>query len=115
MTRGNAEAQKEFYKKFIKEYKGFCFYNDDIVVFYNKAQTDDPRNVIGAIKKNLMAPPANPFNTCAIDFAAFKNFGAAKVFFEKVDEPDYKYVLFVKNNEPKLYLKEELLRNIGRI
>jgi hypothetical protein len=108
ITRGNVEEQREFYKSFILQYKGFVFYNDDIVVFYNKLMAEDVKDLNVLVKRNLYAAPPDVYNTIAIDFATFRNMKIAKSFYDAVNEENFVYVLFVKNNVPKLYKKSDL-------
>lgn len=106
----NLEVRKKFVADFLKNYKGFCYQNDNICILYNHVKVEDPKDPIGAVKAHLYKPPQVEYNGVSVDFVVFRKLEDCLGFCKAQYKPNIQYILFVKNNEVKLYETESLLR-----
>ncbi len=103
------QTKRPAFLNLVKNYKGYAFYNNDICILYNKILVDDPKNIIWVLKKTILAPPAENYNAAIIDFVAFRQLRNAVAIYRLAMEEKYKYFLYVKNNEVKLYETDKLI------
>jgi hypothetical protein len=112
-TTDNYAERKLFVLDFLHKYKGYCYSDDNICVLFNKVKVEDPRNPIKVIKDHIYKEPAEDFNAYSIDFVVFRKLSDCMNFCQAQYSPRIEYVLFVKNNEVKLYETSKLLAHLN--
>lgn len=108
-TKENYEERKFFVLDFLHKYKGYAYMDDNVCVLYNHVKVEDPNNPVKVVKDHIYREPAANYNAISIDFVVFKQLRDCLSFVSAHNSPQIEYVLFVKNNEVKLYNKERLL------
>jgi len=96
----------------IQKYQGFFFYNENICVLWNHIIISDPQNIKQAIIDNAYKAPSAQYNAVSIDFAVFRKISDCIDFIKQNDEPEIKFVLFIKDGKPKIYKKDDLIKGI---
>jgi hypothetical protein len=112
ITKENWPERKHYALDFINKYKGYVYYNNQICLLFNKIRINDPQNPVKALKDHIFKEPQSDYNAYSIDFACFLNIKNCLGFIKTQDNPQILYVLYVKNNSVKLYLKENLLKHL---
>lgn len=107
----NVEPRKAFVQNFLKNYKGYVYRDDNVCILYNYIKVA-PTDVIQTIKDNLYQEPHPDYNGISIDFVVFRDLKDCLEFCQMRKEPRVEYVVFVKNNEPKVYFAEKLLAHL---
>jgi len=113
LTKDNLEEKKYYALEFIKKYKGYCYNDENVCILYNKFKIIEPTNPKKELKDHIFKEPENDFNCVLIDFVVFRKMIDCLQFIKKEDESKIEYVLFVKNNEVKLYNKNKLLEKLN--
>lgn len=113
LTKENWRDRIGFARNFIERYKGYCYADDNICVLFNKVKIIDPKDPIKALKDHIYQEPAIDFNAYSIDFVVFKKLADCLGFCLAQYSPQIVYVLFVKNNEVKLYEAARLLDKLN--
>jgi hypothetical protein len=112
IRENNLNQALETFSDQIEKYKGY-FYNDDYVyILWNQIYIEDPQNIVNELIKNAYKEPNPDYNAISLDFVACRNWGDTFNFIKKVNEDKIKYILLVKNGNPKIYNKEELINKI---
>lgn len=115
LKKENLEEKKHFILEFIKKYKGFTYYDDNVCILFNKIFIKDERDPIGALKDHLYQEPQENYNTYSVDFVVFRYLTDCIEFCRSQYTEQIKYLLFVKNNEVKLYRTEKLLTRLTNV
>jgi hypothetical protein len=112
-TKENYAERKVFVLDFLHKYKGYCYYDDNICVLFNKVKVEDPRNPVKVVKDHIYKEPVEDFNAYSIDFVVFRKLSDCLNFCQAQYSPRIQYVCFVKNNEVKLYETSKLLAHLN--
>lgn len=99
-------------KKFLSDYKGFAYQDDNVAVLYNKIIVSNPKDADSALKHYMYQPPDPEYNAMTIDFVAFKALESCMSFVRANSDPKIQYVLFVRHNQVKVYPTVKLLSNV---
>lgn len=111
----NYETRKQFVKDFVNNYKGFCFSDDNICILFNHVHVENPDDPIKILKDHIYQAPKEDFNCVSVDFVVFRELHDCAKFVGDNNAPNIKYVLFVKNNEIKLYETEKLVNRANLV
>jgi hypothetical protein len=112
-TETNLKERKEFVYQFFHKYKGFFYQDENVCVLYNKIKVEDEGNPIKALKDHMYRPPVADYNAISIDFVVFRKLEDCFVFCKTHYEAQIAYILFVKNNNIKLYKTAHLLKSLS--
>lgn len=96
------------------DYKGFCYRNNDVCVLYNLIRVEDPKDIPRIVRETFFQPPHPDYNAIAIDFVVFKELKDCLEFCKTRYEPRIANVVYVKNNEPKVYPTDKLLAHLAK-
>lgn len=107
----NKEIRKQITIEFIKNYKGFCFSNENINILFNKIFIDDPNKVLNNF--NIYQESAQNYNTISVDFVVMKEIKDLEVFCRLQYNSKLKWVTFVKNKKIRIFESEKILGNLG--
>jgi hypothetical protein len=99
-------------KDLISSYKGLCYQGEHVIALFNRIIVRDPLDPIRAIKENMFQPPNPRYNAVGIDFVVFRRLEDCSEFCRSVYVPQMEYVIYVKNNHPKIYKTPELLTQL---
>lgn len=113
VTKENWLDKKHFALEFINKYKGYTYYNDRICILFNKVRIEDSRNPIKSLRDHLFKPSVDNYNAYCIDFVAFNKLAHCLEFVKQEYIPQIEYILFVKNNEVKLYKTDKLVEKLN--
>lgn len=105
----NMKERLKFTNEFCARYKGYCFQDDNICILYNRVLVQNPRDPIKVIKDHIYQPPQEKYNALSVDFVVFRELRDCIEFCKTHYSPRLEYILFVKNNEVKLYNSKKLL------
>jgi hypothetical protein len=112
-TKENLEERRHWVEGFLKKYKGYVYADDNICVLFNKVRVDDARNPQKTLKDYFYSEPAENFNAVSIDFVVFRKLGDCMEFCKSQYSPQIEWIVFVKNNELKLYKTKDLLVHLN--
>ena len=99
----------------IFKYQGFSYSDDNVCILWNYIFVSDPKDVTRAVKENAYKGPAENFNAVSIDFATFRKMEDIRGFIKENVKDNMKYVLFIREGNPKIYPIETLLMGIKYI
>lgn len=102
-TKNNAQEKLAFAKDLISQYKGFCYQDENVAALFNRIVVADPSDPVGAVKANLYKHPHPDFNAVSVDFVVFRKIEDCIALCKSQYTPRMEYIIFVKNNQPKLY------------
>lgn len=111
----NIKDRIDFAKNFYFKYKGFTYSNNEICILFNKIKVVDPLNPIKVIKDHLYKEPSEDYNAYSIDFVVFRKLIDCFGFCKSQYEPRIEYIIFVRNNDVKLYKTNKLLEKLSNI
>lgn len=117
-TEENYENRKQYALDFIKKYKGFVYWDDDVCILFNKVRVNDVKNPIKVIRDHLYQEPRElDYNAISVDFVVFRQLQDCIGFCRAQYNPQILYVLFVRHNEVKLHETKKLLSflNVGDV
>jgi hypothetical protein len=114
-TEKNLKSRLEHVKDLSIKYKGFCHFNENICLLYNKIKINNINEPIQALKENMYQPPKDDFNAMAIDFVVFRKLEDCLRFCRDNYDDRIKYIMFIKNNKPKIYETKKFVSNILNI
>lgn len=112
-TQENSRERKYWANQLLLKYKGYVYADDKICILFNHVRVDDPKNPKDTLKKMIYQPPAENFNAVAIDFVVFRKLGDCIEFCKSQYVPQIEWIVFVKNNEIKLYKTKDLLMHLN--
>ncbi len=113
LTKENLEEKKYYALKFINNYKGYSYSSENICLLFNKVFLKDPRNPQRELRDNIFKTPDENYNCVLIDFVVFRKLIDCLSFIKQEYEPRMEFVLFVKNNEVKLYRTDKLVEKLN--
>jgi len=96
----------------IKQYKGYCYSDENICVLWNHIFVADPTDMKRTVVENAYKSPNPDFNGVSIDFAVFRQMSDCLTFIKKHNNERIKHILFIRDGVPKLYSAEVLLRGV---
>lgn len=102
-------------RNFIDKYKGLCYASDNVCVLYNKIVIADPSDPVHTIRANMYHAPDPNYNGVIVDFVVFRDLKDCMPFVQSNYDPRIQYVLYVKNNKPKIYPVVNFLTQIFNI
>jgi hypothetical protein len=105
------EAIETFYNQ-IKRYKGYFYCDDYVFVLWNHIFIEDPKDINNELIKNAYKEPNPNYNAVSLDFVACRKWEDTLKFIKETNEDKIKYLLLVKNGNPRIYNKEELINKI---
>lgn len=109
LRKKDIEKKIPYVQDFYHKYKGFCYQDANISVLYNHIIIADPKEPVEALKNNMWKEPHAEYNGVSIDFVVFRNIMDCLGFAKSHYDPRIKHVLFVKNNQPKIYETQKLV------
>lgn len=112
-TKENMEERRFWVESFLNKYKGYAYADGNICVLFNKVRVDDARNPNKVLKDHFYAAPRADFNAVSIDFVVFRKLGDCFDFCKSQYSPQIEWIVFVKNNELKLYKTKDLLMHLN--
>jgi hypothetical protein len=113
ITKENWNEKKDFAIDFVNRYKGWVYSDATICALFNKVRVEDEKNPTKTLKRYYFQESAPDFNAYCIDFVVFRKLIDCIAFCKSQYSPEIKYVLFVKNNEVKLYHTDKLLTHLS--
>lgn len=102
-------TKKHFFKEFYHQYKGYTYNNENVCLLFNRVFIKDRYDPVKVIKDHIYQPPQEEYNAISIDFVAFNKLEHCLEFCKNQYDEKIKYILFVKNNEVKIYETKKLL------
>jgi hypothetical protein len=112
-TKENLAERTHWVESFLSKYKGYTYSDENICVLFNKVRVDDARNPNKVLKDHVYREPASDFNAVSIDFVVFRKLGDCLAFCKDQYSPQIEWIVFVKNNEIKLYKTKDLLVHLN--
>jgi hypothetical protein len=101
--RNNIDWRKYQIQAFLKNYKGMCYWDENVCVLYNRVVVSDPKDPIRVLKNNIYHPPDPNYNAIIIDFVVFRSLQDCQTFVHENYDSRVQHVLYVKNNKVKIY------------
>jgi hypothetical protein len=101
-----------FIKETINKYKGYYYEEDKVCILYNHIFLNDNKNPFSALKENIYKNPSLNYNTVSIDFMVLRELKDCKKFCHEQYSPQVANILFVKNNNPKIYSTLEFIQRL---
>ncbi len=111
----NLHERKTFVGNFIDKYKGYCYQDDNVCLLVNEVKIVDPANPAKSLKDHMYKEPVADYNGLTIDFVVFRHMTDCFDFVKTQDNPRIEYLLFVKNNQIKLYNKAKLVERLANV
>lgn len=96
----------------IKRYQGYHYSDENVCVLWNHILVTDPKDVKKCVVENAYQPPNPAYNAVSIDFAVFRQMTDCLTFIKENNSPQIRYVLFIRDGNPKLYPIEVLLKGV---
>ena len=101
---------------FCHKYKGYMYQNENICILFNKIVVTDPKENPAIILKNHMYKEPDPnYNGWSIDFVVFRDVKDCLQFCKTFYHPRISHIIFVKNNQPKIYPTTKFLSRLLNI
>ncbi len=111
----NVAPRLKDFKYLVDKYRGYAYQSDSLCVLYNRIKLKDVRNAAEELKENMYKEPSPNYNCFIIDFAVFDSIDNVRPFIESNYNPQIEYLIWVKNNEVKLYNAKNLIENLSRL
>lgn len=111
-TEANTKERLAYVATLNEKYKGYCYANEHICILFNKIYIGDPNDSIGALQANIYKEPQENYNAVSIDFVVFRDLKDCLQFCKDHYDPRIAYLMFVKNNQPKIYKTEKFISRI---
>ena len=114
-NKKNVVARLSAARDLITSYKGYGYWDDNVCVLYNKIKIKNPDNLPSEIKNNMFREPSAEFNSVIIDFVVFRSREDCGEFCKVTYDPQMEYVVYVKNNKPKIHRPVELMSQLLKL
>lgn len=105
-------AKLSYVQDFFAKYQGYYWSDDNICVLYNHVIVTDNTDPALAIRSNMWKSPHPEYNAASIDFVVFRDKMDCLTWVKSRYNPRIQYVIYVKNNQPKIYKTDQL---VGRL
>jgi hypothetical protein len=109
--QNNAQERLKIAKDLMAKYKGMCYADSNVIVLYNKVMVNE-LDPITILRDHMFHEPSNPYNAVTIDFVVFRELTDCMMWVKNQYDPQIKFVVFVKNNQPQMYRTEKLISKI---
>ena len=108
------EKALDSFRDNIQKYKGFCYSDGNVCLLWNKILISDPKSPRKALTENAYKEPCLDYNAISIDWAVFRKMDDIFKFVKENYEERIKYVLFIREGNPKIYEVANILKAIGQ-
>jgi hypothetical protein len=109
--KNNIKERLEYAETILTKYKGLVYSDDNLAVLYNliNINEQDINNPVKILNDNVYREPKSDYNAVTIDFVVMKNLKSCLNFIKHSYVSEIKYLIYVKDGKPKVYVLKDML------